>query len=246
MVKVLITGASKGLGAALVMEFNARGASVWGVARSEKPAIHPDADGRFRYSMCDVRNQDGVKKAVKEMISTGFIPDVVIFNAGAASDDVDESGGEFDMTRFRENYDANLFGAVAWIEELLPLFLKRELPSSRGSGVFAAISSLSVYRENHRNRMGYSSSKIALSKAFENFRMQYHGTGVRFVAFHPGRMSEAGSFIGTTYAKAARTIAENVLSSNPPASVDFPRLQYILTRILRFVPDGLFYRFIFK
>lgn len=239
--KVLITGASKGLGAALVREFNARGAEVWGVARSAKPAVQPDADGRFRYSRCDVRNMGEIKKSAAEMISTGFIPDIVIFNAGAATDDVDGSGGAFDLTRFRENYDANLFGSVAWIEELLPHFLKR------GSGVFAAISSLSVYRENHRNRVGYSSSKTALSKAFENFRLQYHGTGARFIAFQPGRMSEAGgSVIGTTYAKAARTIAEKALSPNPPASVDFPRLQHVLTRILMFVPEGLFHRFIFK
>ncbi len=239
--KVLITGASKGLGAALVREFNARGAEVWGVARSDKATVQADANGRFRYSRCDVRKQNDIKNAAKEMMSAGFIPDVVVFNAGAATDDVEGTGGAFDMTRFRENYDANLFGATAWVEELLPHFLKR------GSGVFAAVSSMSVYRENHRNRIGYSSSKIALSKAFENFRLQYHGTGVGFIAFHPGRMSEAGgSAIGTTYAKAARTIAENALSSNPPASVDFPRLQHILTRILRLVPDGLFHRFIFK
>ncbi|MBI5561401.1 MAG: SDR family NAD(P)-dependent oxidoreductase [Deltaproteobacteria bacterium] len=236
--RILITGASKGLGAALASRYMTDGHTVWGVARS---AISSDAvvpDDRFMYTRCDVRDQAQIRKTTRAMMERAFVPDVVVFNAGAATDD---ATGPVDFQKFKENFDANLFGAMVWVEEFLPLFLKR------GSGVFAAISSLSAYRENHKNRVAYSASKLALSKAFENLRLQYRSSGVRFVTFHPGRMStEKASFIGTTYCDAARIICRATTAARPPSVVNFPALQYYLTRALRFVPDGLFHRFIFR
>lgn len=235
--KVLVTGASRGLGDALVQSYISRGAQVWGVARSAAPARAPDGK-QFIYTQCDVRDADSIRMTVREMTEAGFIPDIAVFNAGAPTRDVADS---FGYRSFRENFETNLFGTIVWVEEFLPHFLLR------GSGIFAAISSQSVFRENHKHVVGYSASKLALSKAFENLRLQYLPTGVKFVTFHPGRMSAQNkSIIGTTYTNAARIICGNTLAATPKAVVNFPALQYYMTRALRFVPDAIFHRFIFR
>lgn len=235
--KVLVTGASRGLGDALVQMYLAQGAQVWGVARSAAPVRVPD-NINFIYTRCDVRDADSIRRAAQDMKEAGFIPDIAVFNAGAPTKDAVDT---FRFQSFRDNFETNLFGTVIWVEEFLPHFIKR------GSGVFAAVSSQSVFRENHRDNVGYSASKLALTKSFENLRLQYLTTGVRFVTFHPGRMSvENKSIIGTTYANAARIISANTLAASPKSVVNFPTLQYYMTRALRFVPDAVFHKFIFR
>jgi 3-oxoacyl-[acyl-carrier protein] reductase len=236
LMKILITGVSKGLGKSLAKEFIARGHSVWGVARSEIEECN-DKAGIFFYSKCDISNADDVKKASSEMIKKGFIPDIIILNAGYAVDDVSNS---IEYGKLRENFNVNLFGSLNWVNEFLPIYIKA------GKGTFAAISSLSIYRENHKNRIGYSASKLALNKVFENLRMQYHSSGIKFITLCAGRMSSDKSFIGTTYDNAAKLIAKNILSDANPSHVNFPALQYYLTRLTRFIPEAVYIKYIFK
>ncbi len=236
--KAFVTGATRGLGLAITREMISRGASVWGVGRGAgREELFPT--DRFIYTRCDVGKPGDIKRTASEMKDRGFIPDLFIFNAGGATDDADDK--RLDLARLRENFDLNLFGTLGWVEEFLPACLERK------SGVFVAISSLSVLRENHKGRIGYSSSKAALSKAFENLRIQYHATGVEFITAHPGRMAEAKeSFLGTTYAAAAGIIVSAVMGNGRKKVVNFPFIQHLLTRLLRFIPDGVFFRFIFK
>lgn len=232
---VLITGTSRGLGAALVKEYLRRGAHVWGVGRSK---VDRGEGERYTYSVCDVKKREDVRRAVAEMKASGFVPDLVILSAGAATDDAFADG--LDLEKFKENFEMNLYGAVYWVEELLPHFLKR------GSGAFAAVASLSVHIENHKGRIGYSASKAALGKTFENLRTEYYGRGVSFTVFYAGRMTEKGSFIGTTYAAAAGLISRTLSMTAPPRAISFPPLQHILTVALRFVPTSLFIKHVFK
>ncbi len=236
---VLITGASSGLGKSMLNEFTSRGCSVWGVARRdvEKIQFTHDNHGKRHYSQCDITDSNAVKKMVKDMLATGFVPDIVILSAGAAFDDIDTG---IDYDKFKENFNVNLFGAMNWVNEILPLYL------SRNKGMFVAVSTLSVFRENHKNRIAYSSAKSALSTAFENLRLQYHSSEIRFVTIHPGRMSDEASLIGITYDKAAKLIADRLMSGNVPDTVNFPLLQALLTKLSRLIPDGIFHKYCMK
>lgn len=244
---VLITGTSRGLGAALVKYYLGRGDRVWGVGRS---AVDTGEDEGYTYSACDVKKRDDVRRVIAEMGEADFVPDLVILNAGAATDDAGaDSDAGLDLEKFTDNFQMNLFGSIYWVEELLPGFLKR------GSGRFAAVSSLSVLIENHAGRVGYSASKAALAKTFENLRTEYFGSGVGFTVFYAGRMTEEGSLLGTTYDGAARLVARTMGcgesgdcgdSAAPPASVSFPTIQYLLTRVLTFVPTRVFRKYVFK
>lgn len=237
--RVLITGASSGLGKSMMNEFVSRGCSVWGVARRniEGLLVAHRRQGEWFYSQCDTTDAEAVREAVKDMLAAGFMPDIVILNAGAAFEDVN-TGIDYDS--FKENFNLNLFGAMNWVNEILPIYL------ANNKGMFVAISTLSVFRENHRNKVAYSSAKSALSTAFENLRLQYYSSGLRFVVVHAGRMSNKRSLLGTTYNEAAKLIADKLMSANVPHAIDFPLFQSLLTKLSRLIPDGLFYKYCMK
>lgn len=237
---VFITGASNGLGKSLLKEFASRGCSVWGIARrsSQESQFPHDTPGKWRYSQCDTTDAEAVKKTVRDMLVADFVPDVAILNVGHAFDDADTT---FDYDAFKDNFNVNLFGAMNWVNELLPVYLARK------KGVFVAISTLSVFRENHRNRVAYSASKSALSTVFENLRLQYYPADIKFVVVHAGRMSnERSFFIGATYDEAARLIAKRLLCGNMPTTINFPLLQCMLTRLSRLIPDGIYHKYCMK
>lgn len=229
--KILITGASKGLGKSLTEEFIERGHYVWGIARTELE------NPGFFYSRCDVSHLDEVKTVVSEMLEKDFIPDIIILNAGHSADDINT---EFDYEKFRENFDVNLFGVLNFVNEFLPICLERK------KGIFVAISSLSTYRENHKNRIGYSAAKLALSKSFENLRLQYCSSEIKFVVCNAGRMQSGKSFIGITYKDAAKLIVNKLIKERVPDIINFPRLQYFLTKILKLIPNKIFYKYILR
>lgn len=237
--RVFITGASSGLGASLAQEFLTRGATVWGIGRRVLPEgrfEEASREGRFRYSACDVNNEDHVRRVLLDMSECGFQPDVVILNAGIALDDIDR--GRFDCALFRQTVTTNLFGSMEWVEAFLPLFLERE------RGTFAAISSLAAYRAITRKKIGYPSSKAALTMAFESLRLQCNSRKVRFLCFCPGPMAERGSLITISYEAAARKIASRLDGRMPFSTRQFPVLASMLFMLGRLLPDVLISRLV--
>ena len=232
--KIFITGASSGLGMHLVREFAGRGDTVWGIGRRSPGAVDTGSlpGGRFSYRTCDTTDRSAVRGIADEMMRAQFIPDIIILCAGGATEDILE--GSFDLSRFEQNLDLNLLGALHWVEIFLPHFLERD------RGTFAAVSSMGVLRETHRRRIGYSASKGALNKAFENLRMEYLPTGLRFVTFSMGRMTERGDTIGVSYREAARLIGRALASGRGSRTVSIPFKQFVLTRIASWVPERLF------
>lgn len=238
--KIFISGVSSGLGLYIAKEFLSQGDSVWGIARRkfEPDGIEASLQKKFYYSRCDTTVKEQVKNTVEEMVRSNFIPDIAIFCAGSAVDDMGENNLELD--KFKENFSVNLFGVLHWVELLLPFFLKRN------RGIFAGISSMSIYRENHKNRIGYSASKLALNKSFENLRLEYFNTGVKFVIFNMGRMKERSDLIGTSYAKAASLIVKILKSGRCSDAVNIPRTQYLLTKLAQFIPEKIYKKYFIK
>lgn len=78
---VLITGASKGIGAHLVEYFRARGAWVAGCARSIAPAEHHNGLD----SVVDVTEEGAVRAWIQDVFARRGRIDVLVNNAGAAS-----------------------------------------------------------------------------------------------------------------------------------------------------------------
>jgi NAD(P)-dependent dehydrogenase (short-subunit alcohol dehydrogenase family) len=156
---VLITGANRGIGQALVEEALSRGARrVYAAAR--RPAEHPD--GRVTPLTLDVTNADDVRRAADRVDSL----DVLINNAGLALyDDLS------DLSMLEQHFDVNLFGAHRMIQAFVPL-----LGQSRG----AIVNNLSV------NALAplpvipaYSVSKAAAFNLTQSLRVLLAAQGIR-------------------------------------------------------------------
>lgn len=237
--KIFITGASKGLGFYLAEELLIRQHAVWGIGRSEfKGDNLTFPTERFKYTRCDTTINEETENTFAEMVKSDFIPDIVVFCAGAASEDI--KNGNFAVDRFKLNFNNNLFGVMNWVELFLPYFIRRK------KGAFAGISSMSIYRENHRNRIGYSVSKLSLNKAFENLQLEYLSTGIKFSIFNIGRLNEKRGFIGISYKKAAALIAKILETKNIPNIINMPFSQLVLTKIAKYIPDKIFCKYFYK
>lgn len=181
---VLITGASSGVGEALSRTLANRGFRVWGVARRSDLLEKLKKElpvGCFFYSLCDVTSPDDVQAVLRSMDSEGFSPDIVILNAGVNAYDLEPG---FNFAHCEYVFRVNLFGALIWVDHLLPRFLKE------GGGHFVAISSMSAFLVNPRGT-AYAASKAALSMAFESLRLRYLWTPIRFTTVHLGPVNTA-------------------------------------------------------
>jgi NAD(P)-dependent dehydrogenase (short-subunit alcohol dehydrogenase family) len=84
--RVLITGAARGIGAALARRLHDRGAHVAlaGLEPEELEGVAA-ACGDAPFSVCDVTDRDGVESAVEESVAALGGLDVVVANAGVAA-----------------------------------------------------------------------------------------------------------------------------------------------------------------
>jgi NAD(P)-dependent dehydrogenase (short-subunit alcohol dehydrogenase family) len=163
---VLITGANRGIGRALVEEAIRRGAQrVYAGSRS--PLQHPD--NRVRSLTLDVTNAAQIQNAVSEIDAL----DVLVNNAGIAMYD-DLSKPEV----IEQHLAVNLFGPLNVTRAFLPL-----LKTSRGAIVnhisTSAVAALPIIP-------GYSISKAALFSMSQSLRALLAGEGVTVHAILTG------------------------------------------------------------
>ncbi|MDA8434318.1 MAG: SDR family NAD(P)-dependent oxidoreductase [Nitrospiraceae bacterium] len=226
--KVLITGASRGLGKALAEECLGRGHEVWGVSRS----VPSSGTGRLHYLQCDIAALPEVSRAAEEMRDAGFIPDVFVLNAAAIREDFD---GGLDLEAVRETFETNLFGNLYWLTLFLPLL--KEKPDG---AVFLNISSAASFRAVVRRKVAYPASKAAMDMMFEGLRIQCGGGKVRFATVNLGPLAEKRRLplVSASYGDAAAKIISTLESGKTKGQFCYPRSAGWLYRVARFFPDG--------
>jgi short-subunit dehydrogenase len=236
--KILITGASSGIGRALATKLTEQGHLVWGVARNrEKLAelqntIGPD---RFFWSVCDVSVREQITGALAEMEKNNFLPDAVVLNAAIFPKDTEP---EFKKDAFDEAFTVNFYGAVNFIDALLPKFI------ARGSGQFLAVSSTSAFRPSPRG-VAYSATKAALALAMRGFDVAYRKKGVAFKTVYLGpiatEMWEGKKNFLVASPEATAAFLCRALEREKRESY-FPFLSTTIFRLVSFIPDNLFFK----
>lgn len=177
---VVVTGATSGIGEALVYEFVKAGAKVIMAARSEDKLREIADDvrkngGEITYSRCDV----GVESECREMIENGVKTfgkiDIIICNAGLSMRALFD---EVDLSVLHKLMDVNFWGCVNCTKYALP-YIQKSRGSIVGISSVAGIHGLPA-------RTGYSASKYAMVGFLDTIRVENLKKGVHVMVAAPG------------------------------------------------------------
>ncbi|MFA6570714.1 MAG: SDR family NAD(P)-dependent oxidoreductase [Bacteroidota bacterium] len=184
--RVLITGASRGIGKAIALEYAKRNYTLTLLARNTdelKKTVerinYQKPDSAF-YHQCDVTNKESVREAIEfASRSMGGI-DIAILNAGINRKNI---GANYSFSEtLEEIFHTNVFGMMYCIENILPLM------KQKGEGTIAGVGSLSDFRGAPGFGI-YNTSKIAVSYLLESLRIENLDTGVKIINIRPGFIS---------------------------------------------------------
>ena len=174
----LVTGASRGIGAAVARRLAASGARVALLARS-KDALRRLAEeiGNGAVGIaCDVRDTDTLTRALDQLSDLiGGTPEIVVNSAGAF---FITPAQETSVDGFKDTIAVNLTAAFAVVRALLP--------AMRVSGghvvTIGSIADRSIFPGN----AAYAASKYGVRAMHEVLRAELRGTGVRTSLVSPG------------------------------------------------------------
>jgi len=169
MSRILITGASKGLGRATALELARRGHEV--IATARKVETLSDLPVAQRLTL-DVTNDASVKEAVAQ---AGQI-DVLINNSADIALGPVES---IPIEEVKHLYDTNVLGPLRLIQAVVPAMRERR------SGTIVNISSV-VGRVGFPLNSAYGSTKWALEAFSESLRLEVGHFGIDVVLIEPG------------------------------------------------------------
>jgi 3-oxoacyl-[acyl-carrier protein] reductase len=179
----LVTGASRGIGAAVMDAFAAEGANVWAFARTpdaafeERCAALAQKHGVWIKPLyADLRNEAAVKAAVQAAMADRLPLHALVNNAGVmGADKVFQLTSTAEM---RELFEADFFGVIA-LSQLAARWMARK---REGTIVNVA----SVAGLDGDSRLDYSAAKAALIAATKKMARELAGMNIRVNAVAPG------------------------------------------------------------
>lgn len=172
--RVLVTGGTKGIGAAVANRLASAGATVFTTARSV-----PRGGGAERFIQADVSTSSGADRAVSETLDRLGGLDILINSVGGSSAPV---GGSLALTdeHWRQALDLNLLSAVRLDRGFLPSMLEQ------GSGVIIHVSSIQRTLPLFEATLAYAAAKAALTNYSKGLSKELGPRGVRVNSVAPG------------------------------------------------------------
>ncbi len=233
---IVITGASRGLGAALAKAYAKPGVQLFLCARNE-PLLEEVADScRARGATVDCRVLDVADSQALEAwakaISQNGCPDLVIANAG-----IFDGNAENRMETAKEAgliTDTNLTGAVSTVSVFLPYM------QVMGHGRIVLIASLAALFPL-ADAPAYSASKAGVLNYFYALREYLLGTGIEVSVVLPGHIATSqtrchkGELAGIISAQSAAQIIYMAIQRGK-AFIAFPQRYYWLIRLANWLP----------
>jgi short-subunit dehydrogenase len=209
--RILITGASSGLGEGMARRFAAMGRDLALVARRtdrldalQKELVAASPDIRVVTSALDIDDPDDVARVIPELADRlgGF--DRVIANAGIGKG---ASVGTGKATVNRAVLLTNVLGTHATCEAAMEIF------RSQGAGHLVVLSSVAGIRGMRRTRTAYGASKAALNSLAEGIRSDVLGSQIVVSTILPG-------YIATDLNVGRRGLFTVPLEKGLPALID--------------------------
>jgi NAD(P)-dependent dehydrogenase (short-subunit alcohol dehydrogenase family) len=180
--RVLVTGGTKGIGAAIVRRFQLSGAFVAITARSAPP----EDQGSTLFVKADLGTVSGVQEVVKDIDREWRGIDVLINNVGGTET---KPGGFEALTDedWQNILNVNLLAAVRLDRAFLPGMIERR------SGVVIHISSISHRLPFSNSTLAYAAAKGALSTYSKGLAKGVAVHGVRVAMISPGFIETSGA-----------------------------------------------------
>ncbi len=173
----LVTGASRGIGAAAARALATEGARVIRVART----FPGHRDDQYLDLPCDLTDERQVEGLASRVIGAEGVPAVVVSNAG-----------DFLLRPLERTTAADFDAQIALSLRGTFLLARAFLPAMRdaGGGSFISIGSVADHTGFPENA-AYAASKYGLRGLHETLAAEYRGTGVRLTLVSPGATDTA-------------------------------------------------------
>lgn len=178
--RIFITGASSGIGAALARYYLQRDATVGVFARrgeALRQFAAKSSDARCVAFVGDVRHADALVEAGHQFVDRFGPPDIVIANAGVSRGTLTDRAD--DLPAFRAVMDTNLLGMVHTFQPFLAAM------RARRDGCLVGVASIAGFR-GLPGAGAYSASKAAAIAYLESLRVELRGSGLDVVTICPG------------------------------------------------------------
>ncbi len=234
----LVTGASKGIGRALVEDLIRRDWQVIGVARSKEKLqdLEKEYGDQFIAVACDVAKQEEVARVSQKLIIDEKIPSLFFLNAGVAGEAACESVDCFSIRKHKEVFDVNYFGVLSWVEEWLPVCKQQNttfVVTSSVNAIFAPPTG-----------SAYAASKAAVAKAFEGLALTYHNANLRFAVVYQGPVATEGLKGKLPFVWSAERMAKYMVSKvlKGKTHIENSVFYSLFTRLLRVLPRSFVIR----
>ncbi|WCL48526.1 SDR family oxidoreductase [Leptospira sp. GIMC2001] len=178
---VWITGASSGIGEALVFAFAEEGAKVILSSRKKEDLIRVQKesnldDSRSLILPLDLEKNSSFDKEAATAIKKIGVIDIIIHNGGISQRSL---VADTKLEVYRRLNEVNYMGAVSLTLSTLPHFLKQ------GHGLYVVVTSI-VGKIGTPLRSGYSASKHALHGFFDSLRAECSDSGLSVLMVCPG------------------------------------------------------------
>lgn len=181
----IITGASRGIGAATAIAMSNAGASVVLVART-LDQIEANAErirndgGRAIAVACDISDYLAMEAAVKKCVDTYGKLDIFVANAGV----IDPIGSLVDSnpTSWSQAVQINLIGAYNGLRTVLPIMQAQQGGTIINISSGAAHSALEGWSH-------YCAAKAATAMLLNNVQIEHAEDNIRFFGLRPGTVA---------------------------------------------------------
>jgi NAD(P)-dependent dehydrogenase (short-subunit alcohol dehydrogenase family) len=180
--RVLITGGTKGVGAAAVQRFQMSGALVATTARSASS----ESQASLLFIEADIGTPSGVQGVVARIEREWGGIDILVNNVGGT----ETKPGGFEVLTdedWQNLLNVNLLAAVRFDRAFLPGMIER------GSGVVVHVSSVSHRLPFSNSTLAYAAAKGALSTYSKGLAKGVAPKGVRVVMISPGFIETSGA-----------------------------------------------------